>query len=96
MRALSPPAPAQLVAARVSEPEKGLLTEVAWNFVADDASGAVDLAHDVAQLRARQHELLWFLADEVPGYAAGRRQAHKQVDVVVEEDLSGRRRQHVN
>lgn len=40
-----------------------ILTEVTWNFIAEDASGAVDLPDNVGKFRAGEHHLFGFLAD---------------------------------
>ena len=64
-----------------------ILTEIAWDFVAEDTTRAVDLADDVAELGTRQHYLLGLLANEVPCYAAGLCEAHHEVNVVIEGNL---------
>ena len=52
-----------------------ILTKVAWNFIAENTSGAVDLSDHMWKLWACEHDLLWLLADEIPGHAACRGKA---------------------
>ena len=76
--------------------QDGGLTEVAGNFITEHAAAAVHLANHVAHLGACQHYLLRLLADKVAGHPPSRRQAHKQINVVIEGDLSGRRGKNVD
>ena len=67
----------------------GTLTEVDWDFVADDPSRAIDLSANATHFGTREHELLGLLAHEAARDSACLRQAHHQVHVVVEGYLSG-------
>ena len=49
----------------------------------------------MAHLRAREDDLLRFLADEIAGDTASLCQAYEQVNVVLDGDLRGSRGEHV-
>ena len=72
-----------------------ILTEVAWDFITKDATRAVHLSDNMARFRACKDELFGLLSDKIACDTACLCQAHHQVNVVVEGDLSSGRCKHV-
>lgn len=67
-----------------------VLLKVDRDFVAEDATTAVNLADNVTGLGAGEDDLLGLLAHQVAGHAARLCQAHQQVHVVVKSNLCRR------